>query len=313
MHCRIWDRSTQQELDPHEIDRIFRAYDGFRWIDLTGGEVFLRKDIADIAAILQQHCRRLEYLHFPTNGLCNGTRETIEEIRQRFQGNLVITVSIDGPEEVNDEIRGSAGAFQKSVGLLKSFLEDPLPNTSAYAGMTVVDRNRDRVADTVSAIQKNCPSFTASNLHVNLAHKAPFYNNADVPELVSDPQNALQQIPDGSLKYGPFGMLEKAYRDRLPGYLKNGRCPLPCRSGEVSVFLDPQGRLYPCTMWGVPGIPLRDNEYDLCAALDLPDYRGLVEKIRKGQCAHCWTPCEAYQTILSSVPGLLAGYKTKTA
>src|SRR3989338_4962752 len=66
--CCIWKRPRQPELTAKEIESFFARSNGFSWVGLTGGEVFLRDDLPDIAAIVLKYCRDLCVLHFPTNG-----------------------------------------------------------------------------------------------------------------------------------------------------------------------------------------------------------------------------------------------------
>jgi hypothetical protein len=46
---------------------------------------------------------------------------------------------------------------------------------------------------------------------------------------------------------------------------------------------------------------LRENNYDLLKILSNETVILLQEKIEKGHCPHCWTPCEAYQNIFSNL------------
>jgi len=46
---------------------------------------------------------------------------------------------------------------------------------------------------------------------------------------------------------------------------------------------------------------LREYNYDLLKILKSENSVLLNKKIRNGKCPHCWTPCEAYQNILSNL------------
>ena len=50
--CNIWQKPPQDELSPSEIELLFKKAPNFSWIDLTGGEVFLRRDFVDIVEII---------------------------------------------------------------------------------------------------------------------------------------------------------------------------------------------------------------------------------------------------------------------
>ena len=85
-------------------------------IDLTGGEIFLRKDIGDILERLVRTWHRLVLLHFPTNGfLTESIASTVARVAGLSATPIVVTVSIDGDEALNDEIRGIKGGYKRQI------------------------------------------------------------------------------------------------------------------------------------------------------------------------------------------------------
>ena len=74
--CFIWKKKHQEELTLNEIDRFFKKSNSFSWIDLTGGEIFLREDLLDILEIIFKHCRNLCILHFHKSYFSLGVRST---------------------------------------------------------------------------------------------------------------------------------------------------------------------------------------------------------------------------------------------
>jgi hypothetical protein len=48
---------------------------------------------------------------------------------------------------------------------------------------------------------------------------------------------------------------------------------------------------------------LRDFDYELSAIWELPRTLELQQQIWDYKCPQCWTPCEAYQTILGNLFG----------
>ena len=47
--CNIWQRKVENEMTAEEIERFFRKNRGFAWVNLSGGEIFTRPDLSDIA------------------------------------------------------------------------------------------------------------------------------------------------------------------------------------------------------------------------------------------------------------------------
>src|SRR6476659_3386760 len=66
--CNIWRRKQTDELTTGEIIEFIRQNPLVSWVDLTGGEIFLRRDIADILDAVVSLWPHLVVLHFPTNG-----------------------------------------------------------------------------------------------------------------------------------------------------------------------------------------------------------------------------------------------------
>ncbi|MBW2980452.1 radical SAM protein [Candidatus Woesearchaeota archaeon] len=81
-----------------------------KWVEFTGGEPLLRKDIFDLI----DYCKsRRTYTCLNTNGtLIN------DKIAKRLNADI-IRISIDGLEKVNDKIRGK-GSFKKAVNAIES-------------------------------------------------------------------------------------------------------------------------------------------------------------------------------------------------
>ena len=57
--CNIWKMKPRDELRLEEIREFFKRSPGFSWVDLTGGEVWLRKDFVDICEALTTSCKNL--------------------------------------------------------------------------------------------------------------------------------------------------------------------------------------------------------------------------------------------------------------
>jgi len=113
--CNIWKMKPRDELSTDEIRRFFARSNRFSWIDLTGGEISLRKDFVDVCEAAITSCRSLLMLHYPTNGYLTDqiVRYTKEVVKMRPE-KLIITISTDGDEAMNDSIRGIARATSGS-------------------------------------------------------------------------------------------------------------------------------------------------------------------------------------------------------
>jgi MoaA/NifB/PqqE/SkfB family radical SAM enzyme len=303
--CNIWQKPSPNELSLKEIEQFFAQSPYFSWIDLTGGEIFLRKDFLSIVEVILSSCRRLLLLHFPTNGyLTDRIVSTVEKIAERKPEKLIITISMDGDESLNDEIRGIPGGWRRQIETFKRLRK--LAGVRTVLGMTLSALNAGQFERAFQAVRRECPGVTYDDFHVNIAHISPhFFGNAEndlyqgSQEAVIETVNHYRDLRRFPLHPVPF--LEKQYLKRVERYLRTKRTPLRCQALSASCFLDPQGNVYPCSIYDHRLGNIREIDYDLIRLWNSEESVRLQQEIWAFQCPHCWTPCEAYQSILGSL------------
>ena len=57
--CNIWKMKPKDEMKLEEIRTFFKKAQHFLWVDLTGGEVSIRKDFVDICEAVVAGCPNL--------------------------------------------------------------------------------------------------------------------------------------------------------------------------------------------------------------------------------------------------------------
>ena len=299
--CAIWSREKGREMTVNQLDRLFASVPRLTWLDLTGGEVVAREDLADIAAVLHRRLPRLALLHFPTAGMRPEATERAARAMVRPGGpRVIVTVSLDGPQAVHDRLRGMPGAFERALETWQRL--DAVPGLAVYAGMTLQPGNLDQVDATVAAIAQARPGFSHADLHVNFLHRSGHYFGNEAVAGCA-PEAVARALADLRLRKGvargPVAAIEAAYLKLVPQNLATGRSPLPCRSGELSAYVAPDGTVYACTIDGRPAGRLEDFAWDLGALWEGDARRALRTEVAADRCAGCWTPCEAYQTLLT--------------
>ena len=303
--CHIWQKRPQNELSAAEIERMFKKAPDFSWIDLTGGEVFLRKDFLEIVEIILASCPHLLLLHFPTNGyLTEIIVSSVQKIAQWKPEKLILTVSMDGDERMNDQIRGIPGGWRRQIETFKRLRE--VPGVQTVLGMTVSALNAGQFERAFQAAKNEFPPLTYNDFHVNVAHISPhYYGNADT-DLISGSEKAMAETVQNYLKartfpLDPVSYLEKQYLKRVGQYLQTKKTPIHCQALSSSCFLDATGAVYPCSMYDRTLGNIREWDYDLPALWNSEASRRLQEEIWEFKCPQCWTPCEAYQSIFGSL------------
>ncbi|MBT9556220.1 MAG: radical SAM protein [Myxococcales bacterium] len=309
-HCRIWRRPRGEELSADAWDHVFeRLGERLSWVDLTGGEVTTRADFAAIARSVVARCPRLALLHFPTNGRDPARVDgAVREILASRPTRLIVSISLDGPPALHDRLRGDDGAFASA---LETYRRLRARGVETYFGMTLSSYNASRVDETVMSLAAEIPGFAHRDLHVNLIHISPhFFQNQPIEDRarsaeVDDAFTALS-VARG-VPRGPTALLEALYLAHVPRYLETGRSPLPCASLSVNAFVDPAGTVFPCHIWDRPLAALADHDWDLARVWALAETRAARREIVEERCPGCWTPCEAYPTVLSNLDRAFIG------
>jgi len=302
--CNIWQRRPEDELTSEEILAFVRQTSGVVWADLTGGEIFLRPDAADLLQAMATSWRRLAVLHFPTNGfLTDRIVAATERLARRGGPSIVVTVSVDGPRRLNDEIRGIAGGFDRQMETLRALRA--IPGVRAAVGMTLSRTNIDAVRNTFDACAQEVPGLRETDFHVNVMQlSAHYYGNADLRGQLPSPDAAREAVRQQRLRrrlpLTPSAWLERRYLGLLEEFLATGRTPIRCHALRSSCFIDPWGVVYPCLTYSRPIGNLRETGMRLAPIWRAEEARTRQREIWRGQCPQCWTACDAYPTILGN-------------
>jgi MoaA/NifB/PqqE/SkfB family radical SAM enzyme len=269
--CNIWKMKPRDELSLDEIQRFFERSNRFVWVDVTGGEISLRKDFVDICQAVIESNPNLLLLHYPTNGyLTDQVVRYTREVAGMGPEKLIITVSTDGDEAVNDELRGVPGGWRRQIETFRRLRE--IPGVEVVLGMTLSQQNVDHFPEAFAAAKREVPDLAYRDFHVNIVHEGLLLHNADLSLRNAVTPDDLARASESYARLRGFGFhpvnfLERAYLKRVRRYLETGRTPMRCHALRSSCFVDSWGNVFPCN----------------------------------GQCPHCWTPCEAYQSILGNL------------
>lgn len=303
--CRIWEQPKRPELTPGEIGALLADVPSLRWVNLTGGEPFLREDLLEVVRAVHAALPKLALLDFPTTG--QRSERILREVeRMAALGipKLVVTCSLEGPPDLHAELRGRPDAFDNLVATWEGLRS--MPGVEAYLGMTLSDRNAQQVEEALAAVQARVPGTSWADLHFNVyTRSAHYYANLDAP--VGTPR-ALDEVLERALavragSWRPIDLIESAYLRLLPEYLRTGRSPLPCKALRAGLFVDAGGDVHPCTVYGRRLGNVRETP--LGAILAGAEARAAREVVRRDACPGCWSPCEAHPTIVAGAPGSL--------
>jgi len=309
--CHIWKRAKRREMTATEIGAFLAQAPSLRWVNLTGGELFLRDDMVEVAAAVRAALPHLAVLDFPTTG--QRTDVILRDVAAMTKlgiPKLYVTCSVEGPPALHDELRGRDDAFANMVATYAGLRA--LAGVDVYLGMTLSERNADTIEETLAAVRAHLRSMGGGDvgwkdLHLNVYTESGHYYDNLAGGLrpatsLTEPLRQALAAREGS--WHPTDLIEAAYLRHVPRYLETGRSPLPCKALRAGVFVDVDGDVHPCTVYGRRLGNVRDTPlYDILDGAEATDAR---EVIRRETCPGCWSPCEANPTIVATAPESLA-------
>jgi MoaA/NifB/PqqE/SkfB family radical SAM enzyme len=282
------DFTTEELLNL--IDDLGRL--GSRSITLGGGEPLLRDDIGLIIDRIKAN--GLE-CGFNTNGIL--VRKRIKALKQAD----MICVSIDGPREMNDANRG-AGSFDKIMAGINAALDAGIKVHTT----TVLTRHNCDSVDWIVDLAKEKGLQAEFNL---LFHQSDGKSDSDRFMAQNEAlRKAVKRVADLKAEGAPILFSERVYRyvANWPDYQQRvvmGKEPsfdfIRCYAGRFMVFIDADGRTYPCVQL-----------IDIFNGLD---FRGVGLKKAWENCANhsckaCYFPCfNEFNCIMGLRPEVVLG------
>jgi MoaA/NifB/PqqE/SkfB family radical SAM enzyme len=229
----------------------------------------------------------------------------VERTLARGVGRLMVTISLDGPKPLHEEMRGLPGSFDRAIETFRRLRGIRRSNFQTVIGMTLMAKNADKVDETLAAIRETIPDFKRSELHLNVGHESGHYfdnlgyptetRHTDVLRAIDEHRRAL------GTSLHPVRFLEDRYQALVAKYYETHKSPLPCTALSSSCFIDAYWNLFACSIWDEQVGNLRENGFDLRALWDSQRRLQLRDDVVGERCSHCWTPCEAYPTILGNL------------
>jgi len=335
VYCDIWKvKDTPGGLDDEltlpEIRSLAAANPFLQWIDFTGGEPTDRPDFVEVVQAFATACPDLLLVHFPTNGIATKRiDQVVAQLQATVRARLVVTVSIDGPPELNDRLRGIRNDFAHAVDTFAA-LRRRLGPDQLFVGMTLHGHKgscglttSELVEQTFAAINDALavraePPIGWGSFHLNIPHLSQHYYGNSASEAqdgFGGPAHraevaAALRLAASKPKAGYSGMraIERIYRSEALRYLATGKTNITCSALLSTAYLSEKGAVYPCTIWDRPLGNVRQSGFALLPIIEAARREGVRQAVIEGRCPNCWTPCEAYPAIGASPLRSLAAF-----
>lgn len=182
--CDSWKKPSPEDLTVEEADRIFAQLKPVDAIRFSGGEPWVRRDLADLVNAADRRLRP-KIIHITTNGYL--TERILEGVRRIASPRKVhIKVSIDGLEETHDRVRAVPGGWRKAMATVEA-LARLREDLGIYVGVnqTIVDRGS---AHDYEAMKARCAAWGVS-VHPVVAYEDSAIYHVE-PNLIVAPKSA---------------------------------------------------------------------------------------------------------------------------
>lgn len=303
--CNIWEKAHHpEELKADDIGRFLCRPHKVYWLGITGGEPFLRQDLFDIVDTALSCSKTITALHFATNGtLTDRIERLVSDTRKKHKrAKIVFTLSVDGPPDVHNHIRGVPQVWNKTFETYRMLKK--IPNVKPQFGFTLSHNNLDQFETTYEAIREAYPQVRFDDITVNIFQQSSFYyeNHKMKPLEPGKVETAIQRILSIDRdKMSLNNFLRRRYLKLYLEYMQTKKSPVKCQSLASTCFLDPYGNLYPCAVYNRKVVNIRETDQSLKAIWRQKESKKIHKECAKNHCPSCWSPCDAYSAIGGSL------------
>lgn len=232
--CNTWRNPTRKE-DEYQADLIDKLPAGLDFINITGGEPFLREDLDRLVRTALTKTNRLV---ISTNGYFTGK---IVELAEKFGNRIGVRISLEGLPAANDELRGIKNGFDHGLRTLLALQDMGIQDIGF--GITVSDRNAKDMLELFRLANAMGVEFATATTH-NSFYFHKHDNRYEDPEVVA---GEFEKIALELLKTNrPKNWFRAYFNMGLANKVRGGARSLPCEVGTDMFFLDPIGNILPC-------------------------------------------------------------------
>lgn len=317
-HCFYWQKtnSEETELTLNEIEKMSKTIGTLYHVNLTGGEPFLRNDLAEIAHIFFKNCS-VKSIGIPTNGfdpekICRISENIIKKCPQL---NLQIDVSIDHFSEKHDQIRQFPGLFARAVQSIKMLKELNRKELTLGVILTLTKENEKEIEKIYYFIRDTLKPDLISPLLIRGQVRVPETKNIAyeqykklitlwAKDIKLHKLKGYHNSIIGSLVTARDIAIRRSILSGIQGNFIQGNC----MAGILGAVIYENGEVFPCEILSDKIGNLRDYDYDFKKIWFSKKRADIVKKINREK---CWCTHECFQglNVVSNIKGMLSVFK----
>lgn len=301
-HCFI-DFSPKRDLPLEKYQELGKDVGKMFWLDIGGGEPFLRKDLVDICAAFDA-----EVITIPTNAfLTDRVVQTTRELVRRVKAEVTIALSIDGLKPTHDRIR-EEGSWDKLWTTYEKLRE--IEGVRVKINTVLCKENFDEILVLMEEVYRHRPDFHS----IILLRGNPLDPSYGLPPMaeLKKIQKPLFEIL-GRYDYGHKSFTSRVLRNyhrylwniSLATIEKNTQV-IPCLAGKAHAVVMGNGDVSSCEMLPPIGNIKEKRWGEIWNGRMMEAQRQFI----KDKKCHCTHNCALLDSILyrpSSYPSLITG------
>ncbi len=309
--CDVW-RKPSDDMSVEEWARVFRSLGHAPYyLTFTGGEPFLRRDLADLVIAAYEHTQP-GYITIPTNGLLPDriVQQTERIARACPRSEIGINLSLDGIGEEHDDIRGVRGNWVRALETWRGLkdLQQQYPNLVLSIHTVISRYNIRRIRNIYEELQRLEPdSYITEVAEERVELDTVGWGITPLAEEYAPVADFLSRKAREAPARG-IARVTQAFRAQYyqlaKATLLRRTQVIPCYAGWASAHIAPNGDLWSCCIRAEPVGNIRDAGYDFRKVWFSPPMDRLRQSIAHRE---CWCPMAnaAYANMLLHPPTVL--------
>lgn len=251
-HCFYWrSLNRPDDLTFDEIVSLSDSLGRIENLNLSGGEPFLRKELAEICLRFVRH-NGTRQIYVPTNAYFR--ERTVTAISQILEDPslelFVAEISLDGMPSFHDEFRGARNSFARAMETYDALAELQAADARLriHAISTATDVNVEEIRRLTTYLYDRCPSMDHHNLAIIRGdRKNPALRTPDLAryeDLYAYMRGVWAAREAG--RYG--GLVEPMLQWAKLRTLRERTQAVPCRAGRLSAVVYANGDVSVCEL-----------------------------------------------------------------